>query len=258
VPTAQIDTVLALGDSATVGFGTGGRPYPVVVGETLGAGRVEIDAALGRTTGDVLAAHGALVAEHRPDLVIVQTGMADSLLHPGRRVQQLLERFAPPTWHGVDGLERRAVYSGSRVRRVRQRAASGAKTTLKRTIVGVTGGHTRLGPEESADRLDRLLGELTARCPVVVSIGFYTIDEHFFPGQERTNRRFRAARAEVLARHPAVLAVDVDRVLRRWEHFLADHGHWNAEGHAAVAAEIMRSLAAAHPGLVPAATGTTR
>lgn len=255
MPIARIDTVLALGDSATVGFGTGGRSYPVVVGEALGARQVEIDAALGRTTPAVLAAQAALVAKHQPDLVVVQTGMADSLLHPGRRVQALLERFAPPTWHGLDGLERRAVYSRSPWRRAGQRAASGTKTLLKRAIVSTTGGHTRLTAEESAAALDNLLSALTERCPLVVSIGFYTVDERCFPGQERTNRRFRAAREEVLSRHPSVVAVDVDRVLRRWDDFLADHGHWNATGHGAVAAEIVRCLAAAHPDLASADKG---
>jgi lysophospholipase L1-like esterase len=243
----ELKTIVVFGDSASVGFSTKGRSYGVVLAELLGATRVEVSAGFGRTTRDVLDQHASVLDGLHPDLIVLQTGMADSLMHPGRRVQLLMEHFAPKAWHGVDGLERRAVYSTSWSVRVSQRVAASAKTGIKRMTVALTGGFTRMQPAEYGECLDQLLTSLQASCPLVMTITPYEIDERVFPRQRRSARRFIDVGATVLARHPSVIPVEVDPVLDRWDDYLGDNGHWNASGHATVAAEIARSLRAAHP-----------
>ena len=101
---SPVDCVVVLGDSTSAGFGTGGRGYAVLIGEALGANRVENLSTFGRTTRLMFEEDLARVATIRPDVVVVQAGMGDSLPHPGERIQRMLEHFVPSTWHGVDGL----------------------------------------------------------------------------------------------------------------------------------------------------------
>ena len=85
---AAVDCVVILGDSTSAGFATGGQGYPSLVGEALGANGGELV--------QVRTDHQLMVEEDlprigalRPDVVIVQAGMGDSLPHPGERVQRL-------------------------------------------------------------------------------------------------------------------------------------------------------------------------
>lgn len=246
------DCIVVLGDSTSSGFGTGRHGYPVLLGETLQATRVENLAKFGQTTKSMVEEDLPRMAALRPDVVVVQAGMGDSLPHPGQRVQGLLERFVPSTWHGVDGLERRAYLSGTRRRRARQWLVAECKTALKRTLIFLTGGFTRATPEEFGTYLDRLLTGLEAICPVVVCIGLFDIDQHVFPKQHQLNVPFRAQRQRVLADHPRVIPVEIDQQLDRWDDFLEDHGHFNAAGHATVARAIILTLQSDVPGLAMA------
>jgi lysophospholipase L1-like esterase len=245
----DVDCVVVLGDSTSAGFGTGGRGYAVLVGEALGANRVENLSTFGRTAKVMFEEDLPRVAAIRPDVIIVQTGMGDSLPHPGERIQRMLEHFVPSTWHGVDGLERRAYFSGTRRQRIRQWAVAEAKTTLKRILIAVTGGFTRSNPDEFRGYLDHLLGTLEPMCPVVVSVGLFDLDQHIFPKQHRVNLPFRRQRDQVLAEHPRVIGVEIDERLQRWDDFLGDHCHLNASGHAAVAEAILEAIRTVVPGL---------
>ena len=252
---AAVDCVVILGDSTSAGFATGGRGYPVLVGEALGANRVENLSKFGQTTKLMVEEDLPRIGELRPDVVIVQAGMGDSLPHPGQRVQRLLEHFVPSTWHGVDGLERRAYYSGTRRRRARQWAVAEFKTALKRTLITLTGGFTRSNPDEFRRYLDELFTGLEAMGPVIVSVGLFDMDQHIFPKQHKVNLPFRVQRHIVLTQHPRVISAEIDRCLHRWDDFLGDHGHLNASGHATVAEEILRSLRSRLPGLVKEGSG---
>jgi hypothetical protein len=196
------------------------------------------------------------IAVLRPDLIIVEAGMGDSLPHPGERVQRMLERFIPSTWHGVDGLERRAYFSGTRRQRARQWAVAESKTAIKRALITLTGGFTRSNPEEFHAYLDRLFTALEVTNPVIVSIGLFDLDQHAFPKQHEFNLPFRAHRDQVLSEHPHVVRVEIDQRLHRWDDFHEDHCHWNAAGHATVANEILRALHSALPGLLTVPPGT--
>jgi lysophospholipase L1-like esterase len=251
-----VDCVAVLGDSSSTGFGTGGRSYPVLLGESLGAKRVENLAQFGRTVKLMVEEDLPRIAELQPDVVIVAAGMSDSLPHPGERVQRMLERFVPSTWHGVDGLERRAYFSGTRRQRARQWAVAESKTAIKRALITLTGGFTRMNPEEFRVYLDQLFTALEATGPVIVSLGLYDIDQHAFPKQHKLNLPFRAHRDQVLAEHPRVIPVEIDQRLRRWGDFHEDHGHLNAAGHATVAEEMLRELGSAFPGLMMVSPGT--
>jgi lysophospholipase L1-like esterase len=244
----DVDCVVVLGDSTSAGFGTGGRGYAVLVGEALGASRVENLSQFGRTTKLMFEEDLARVAAIRPDMIIVQAGMGDSLPHPGQRIQRMLEHFVPSTWHGVDGLERRAYFSGTRRQRVRQWAVAESKTTLKRVLIAVTGGFTRSNPDEFRGYLDQLLDALEPMCPIVISVGLFDLDQHIFPKQHRLNLPFRRQRDQVLAEHPRVIRVEIDHKLHRWDDFLGDHCHLNASGHASVAEEVLLALQAELPG----------
>ncbi len=243
---AKIGTIAVLGDSSSTGFGTDGGSYGALVGEALGAGRVENLARFSRTTKLMLEEDVAAVAALRPDLVIVQAGMGDSFPHPGEWVQRTLERFAPPTWHGVEGLERRAYFTGTRRQRARQWVTATAKTTIKRVLIGLTGGFTRSTPEEYEECLDLLLTELEDIAPTVLSIGMFDIDQRMFPKQHVMNLPFRERRFAVLSTHPRVIPVEISQRLQQWDHYHPDHAHWNTEGHAAVADEIVSALRAAN------------
>jgi lysophospholipase L1-like esterase len=251
-PAEGIGAVVVLGDSMSVGFGTGGRSYGAVVAEALGAERFVNLAALGRTTRQMMEEDTLTVADLRPDVVIVNAGMADSLPHPGERIQKIIERFAPPSWHGVDGLHRRAYFSGSRRRRAQQRAEAMVKTLLKRTFIRLTGGYTRMSAKDFGLCLDGMLTELEHHATVVVSVGMFDADERQFPMQQRLNQPFRAQRFAVLADHPGVVPAEIIQRLRCWEDFMGDHAHWNTDGHAAVADEILAALRTARPDLVRA------
>jgi lysophospholipase L1-like esterase len=245
----DVACVVVLGDSTSSGFGTGGRGYPVLVGEALGANRVENLSTFGQTTKLMFDEDLPRIAALSPDVVIVQAGMGDSLPHPGERLQRLLEHFVPSTWHGVNGLERRAYFSGTRRRRACQWAVAKFKTALKRALIEVTGGFTRSNPDEFREYLDQLLTGLEAICPIVVSVGLFDMDQHIFPKQHETNVPFRIQREHVLADHTQVIAAEINHRLHRWDDFLGDRGHLNASGHATVAEEIVRSLQAQFPEL---------
>jgi hypothetical protein len=171
-----------------------------------------------------------------------QAGMGDSLPHPGERLQRLLEHFVPSTWHGVNGFERRAYFSGTRRRRARQWAVAEFKTTLKRALIDLTGGFTRSNPDEFRSYLDQLLTGLEAISPIVVSVGLFDMDQHIFPKQHEMNVPFRVQRERVLTEHPQVIVAEINERLHRWDDYMGDHGHLNASGHASVAEEIIRSL----------------
>jgi lysophospholipase L1-like esterase len=249
---ATVNCIAVLGDSSSTGFGTGKRSYAVLVGEALHANRVENLAKFGQTTRLMVEEDLPQLVALQPDLVIVQAGMGDSLPHPGERVQRLLERFVPSTWHGVDGLERRAYYSGTRLRRARQWAVAESKTALKRILISLTGGFTRSNPDEFGASLDELLTGLEAMGSIVVNVGLFDMDQHVFPKQNDVLVPFRTQRERVLAGHPDVVRAEIDQYLHRWDDFLGDHGHWNASGHATVAASILRSLQSTMPQLVTA------
>jgi hypothetical protein len=74
-----VDCVVILGDSTSAGFARGGRGYPVLVGEALGAIRVENLSKFGQTTKLMVEEDLARIGELRPDVVIVQAGIGDSL-----------------------------------------------------------------------------------------------------------------------------------------------------------------------------------
>lgn len=242
-----LDCIVILGDSASSGFGTGGRGYPVLLGEALGAKRIENFSQFGRTTKLMVEEDLPRVAALSPDLVIVQTGMADSLPHPGERVQRILERFAPSTWHGVDGLERRAYFSGSRRRRARQWVVAETKVALKRALIAISGGFTRTSPDEFRIYLDRLFSELERTCPLVVSVGLFDVDQRNFPKQHECSAPFRLVRQQVMAQHTHVIPADIDQHLRRWDDFLPDHAHLNVSGHDVLATEILGALRSTLP-----------
>jgi lysophospholipase L1-like esterase len=237
-----IDRIAVLGSSSSTGFGTGGRSYGTLVGQALGAGCVENLSKFGRTTELMVEEDLPLVAALSPDLVIVEAGMGDSLPHPGQWVQGMLERFAPKTWHGVEGLERRAYFRGTRPQRAQQWVTARAKTTLKRTLIQLTGGYTRATPAGFGEAFERLITELEGIAPVVVSVGMFDVDQHLFPKQHEMNLPFRQQRFAVLSGHQNVIAVEINQRLHQWADYHDDHAHWNASGHATVADEILQTL----------------
>jgi hypothetical protein len=183
------------------------------------------------------------IAAFAPTLAIVQHGGAESLVHPGPMVDRLITRFAPPTWHGVSGLMPRAYYSGDPQTGRRQRRLSALKVAIKRLVIALSGGRSRMTPQTFGTYLEALIATLHGiDCDVVV-LSMYRWDQRLFPGSmpvvEDTDRIIR----RITAADPRVALVDLQMTLRCWDDYLEDRMHWNAEGHVRAAGAILATVA---------------
>lgn len=240
-PAKEPARLLIVGASSAAGLGVRGRSFAVRFAETLG-GHVEV-LQLARTTqtvADLGPEALARIREFRPDLVVCCCGAAEAFVHPSRLLQRLLDRFAPRSWRGVAGLEPRARYSRSRLKRLRQLLTTRCKGLLKRAIIAVTGGYHRLPAEVFEARLRELL-DVWAGCPTVL-IGLWRVDDRLFPRSNAVlDRHDRILRAIAADRDDVRYVATTDAV-RRWDDFLADHAHLNDDGHDRIAALIAEAL----------------
>ena len=233
--------LVVIGGSTAAGLGTRGRSFATLVIEELKDAHV-LDLSL---TGRMLDEHILLadqIREFAPDLTIICAGVSESMVHPGPRAQRAIERYAPASWHGVSGLQARPYYSEKRFKRLRQRAVSEIKVGVKRTVIKLTKGRSRMPAEDLGRNLEALLALFDElHCPTIV-LDLWHTDERLFPG---TNRAFQAASAAVIPvveRSNVGSLLDLRDALLYWDDFLDDHLHWNARGHRHVADLVLERM----------------
>ena len=186
------------------------------------------------------------IERFRPDLAVLGFGMAESLIHPPLWFQSTLERFAPSSWHGVTGLQPRAVYSATPARRYRQRVVATVKRGVKRTAVSM-GSHRRMSAEDFGRHLEHLVSELTRlRCRTVL-INVWAVDESLAPRTNASLVQTQEVVDRLVERHPGLVPVSPGDVLNHWGDYLADHLHFSEEGHDKVATAIVHALAGTPP-----------
>jgi hypothetical protein len=228
--------VAVLGSSHSVGLGVHGRSFAVRAAELLGAdGTLQLSRSaqlVSQVGADTLDA----IDGFAPTLVIVSFGAAEGHVHPSRFLQAVLDRFAPASWRGPDGIEPRPYFSQRPRRRLAQRAVSRAKVLVKRLLIGLTGGFHRLPAAEFEAGLRGLLDRLGPAPKVLV--GLWPVDERMFPRSNPVLRRNDAILRMMAAERPDAVYVDTATAVRRWEDYLDDHAHLNESGHERVAALI--------------------
>lgn len=248
--------VAILGASSAAGLGVRGNSFAVRLAALVSASAVLQLARSTQTVAEVTEADLDRVRAFAPDLVVLSFGAAEAHLHPGRRLQQLVDRFAPASWRGVAGLEPRPYFSHRITRRLRQRVTSALKVAVKRVGIRLTGGYNRLPTDQFEEHLERLLRRLAHGHRTIVVVGLWSVDDAFFPGTNPLLAANDRVIAAVVGRHPGVVLVR-PAGLDRWADFLHDHAHLADSGHDKLAAAVLAALRAGGA-LAGAPTASTR
>lgn len=230
------ERIAVVGSSHSVGLGVYGQSFAVRAAELLGASETlqlsrsaQLVSQVGADTVDAIAGFG-------PSLVIVSYGAAEGHVHPSRILQALLDRFAPASWRGPDGIEPRPYFSRRPARRLAQRTVSRTKVLVKRLLIALTGGFHRLSAAGFEAGLRDLLDRLGPAPKVLV--GLWPVDERMFPRSNPVLARNDAILRTVAAERADTIYVDTATVVRRWDDYLDDHAHLNDTGHERVAALV--------------------
>ena len=174
------ERIAVVGSSHSVGLGVYGQSFAVRAAELLGASET---LQLSRSAQTRLAGRRPTPSTRSPasgpSLVIVSFGAAEGHVHPSRILQALLDRFAPASWRGPDGIEPRPYFSRRPARRLAQRTVSRTKVLVKRLLIAITGGFHRLSAAEFEAGLRDLLDRLGPAPKVLV--GLWPVDERMFP-----------------------------------------------------------------------------
>jgi lysophospholipase L1-like esterase len=235
-----------LGDSLIAGLGVRGRSYGQLVGEHLGARQILGWGRSGFTVETALRRLPAL-RERAPDLAVVGVGGSEGLVHAGARVQQLLQRVAPPTWQGVDGLEPPVWNAAPGAGRTRQRLETAAKLALKHASIGLGHVHRRLPPDDYVRDLHQLLAGLAEIGCLTVVVAVHVPDRLRWPGSARSCREYATLTRRVVAAHQHVLFVESAPLLHRWADYTDDRAHLSASGHGKIADAVVGLLAERTP-----------
>ena len=239
-------SVASVGDSVIAGLGVGGRSYARLVAEQLDASRF---LRLSRSTNTVHDAVSNLdrLRGERPDLVIVSVGGSDGLVHAGSWVQRMLDKHAPKSWQGMQGLDPRAYLSGGWRQRARQRATSFIKISVKHVGVRLTGGSRRVEPDSFAEGLRDLFAGLAELDCAVVVVGIHYPDEKLFPRSTASLLEYERLTVAALANCPDFVYVSPNGLLNVWDDFLIDHAHYAESGHAKVAEAVLKAIGTRSP-----------
>ena len=225
--------VAIVGGSTAAGLGAGGRSFAALVVKTLTHPTV-LDLSLpGRMVDDHVSLAPA-IREFQPDLALVCVGASESLVHPGPRAQRLIERWAPPSWHGVNAVHPPARRLGTELR-----------SAVKRSVIRLSRGRPRMAPEDFGRNLHSLLGLLEELSCKTIVIDLWHTDDKLFPG---TDQAFQAASREIMAaveHAPSAVRLPLREALRYWEDFQSDHLHLSSTGQRHVADLVLELL----PGL---------
>jgi O-antigen/teichoic acid export membrane protein len=231
-----VPKVMIIGDSWAAGLGVA-ESYGKLVAADLGAMEVLDLSAVSKTTGDVLADADRIRA-FAPDLAILYNGGTEGLVLPGPMMQRLIERWGPPSWRGLAGLEPRARYSSDPDKRRQQLRSSAVKKVVKRVALKL-GGRRRVPLEDYRNNLQALLTVLEEVGCENVFVSMFWIDPSLFPGTPEAMADTQTVLSETLAGRPRTVQVDIHEVLRYWDDFLDDNLHLNEVGHRRVADTLL-------------------
>jgi hypothetical protein len=233
--------VLIVGDSQIFGLGTNGRTLGKLAADKLGAAAVLDVSGVSKTVADTLADADQIRA-FRPSVAVLCCGGTESLVHAGPVVQRLIERWAPPTWHGVNGLDPRPYYSRRLGRRIRQRITSRLKVAVKRVVVHGTGGQRRIPVDELRRDLQALLALLAETGCLSVFVSMWEADDRLFPRTGRAMAETQTVLAQCIAEHSHAILIDAWRALDYWGDFQEDHLHFNEVGHRRIAGLVVQAV----------------
>jgi hypothetical protein len=234
--------VVVLGDSIASGLGVRENSFGRIAARELGAGAILFKAKVRRMI-DESAELLPRILDFNPDLVIMSSGNAEAVVHPGKTVEDLLTRYGPKGWQGDSGLEPRPFYSDEFAKRVRQRITSVTKVVLKNIFIRLGSGYSRMSLEEYVPRLEVFLDALTERGCAVVLAGIADVDPLLFPKSGTNVDRFDAAQRRIVASRPQVRLLRLRQIIDARTEVLADKAHPNLEGHQHIAREIRALLA---------------
>lgn len=235
--------VAVLGDSWIRGLGPERRnAFGKLIAHGIGATDVLDLSAISRTAPDFAAEFLETMRDFQPDIAIVNLGGADSLIFPAWPVQRFIDRFAPPRWHGVEGLMPIARYSSDKRRRRRQRIENFAKIVLKQVVVNVLGGRRRVSVADFEQATRTVMTFLHRQGTSMVVLGIGTVDPLLSPKTNRSVDKTNAVLIRLCEEVPGAIFVPTTPHIHRWGDYLSDHVHLNREGHRHVADGVLADL----------------
>ncbi len=234
---------LVLGDSWLRGLSKGQHTMSRYLPEAAGASEVLDLSRISRIVSDVVDGHLDEIEGFAPELAFLAVGGAESLVFPKPFFQKIIDRYFPPQWHGVEGLQPSA--RPRRDRKLRPRLEAFAKVALKQVLVNVFGPHRRQELSHYEASLRIVLDVLHAHGTVVVIIGATDVDGW---GSPRSSEHIRAANrvnARVADEYRDVLFVETNPYVVKWDDYLVDHVHLARSGHRAVTDGVLGRMRSA-------------
>lgn len=234
--------VAVLGDSAIAGYGVNGRSYAQIAAEQLNASRTMFFARSHFTVFDSLRLFHR-VQTFEPDLLLIGVGGSDSLVHAGKTIERLLERFAPKSWQGTDGLDLNALPPPTPTKRgqYRHRITGLIKLALKHIGIRISGGYRQVEPKDFEPAYTELIKKSSELGCVVVVIAIHHVGTFLWPRSAASADEFEAVISRVLVDYPNIIRIDPKTVLAPGD-FLIDQAHFAASGHEKVAELLMNEL----------------
>ncbi len=240
-PAKPYSRALIIGASLSAGLGYSGTSFAQIAAADLAGDFLDLSLS-GQRTKNLIAAEDE-ITRFGPDLVIGELGFAEAMVHPVRRIQDVIERWAPDSWHGVAGLEPRARYSSKTSRRVRQMANSHVKVWVKYFLFEKLSMGEPLVPfDESLDDAEAFLEFLGQTGAHVVLLGVPKVDGHLFPRTDRNFEQWNGVVEKLAENRPGSQFVALAPAIREWEDYLPDRLHLNESGHARAAEVIIGAV----------------
>jgi hypothetical protein len=233
--------IAVLGDSLAAGLGVRENSYPRMLAKDLQAASILMKAKASRPVTECMELVPRL-EKFAPDLVLISTGQTESLVHPRPFVNSALERFGPPSWRGLVGLDARPFYSAEPRMRAREIGNSAAKIAFKNLAVHLTGGVPRMPHEEYRLALRAFLDLMEEKgWPVIVAgVGFPVA--LLYPGSKRSLAVVERIQEEEVEGRKTARLLRLNGLIDFRKDTLADRCHPAVRGH--------RKIADAHHALI--------
>jgi hypothetical protein len=236
---------LVLGDSWVHGLSKGQGTMSRLLPAAVGASAVLDLSKISRVATDVVADHLPEIDAFGPDFALVAIGGADSLVFPAAWMQRLIDRFAPPDWHGREGLMPPAIQPRDRRKRIRQRIGVVGKAIIKQIMINVFGGRRRTPLDEFEAAARRILGLLAVHDATVVLVGCTYVDRLTFPRSTTNIKAAHAVLHRLAEEFPAALYVDAAGMVEEWTDYLPDRVHLTRDGHRRVTDGVLAAMTVA-------------